>query len=227
MKSRSEKVNELLKQKQTLESKFKKSIKSIKPEQKNEELQKFSAKVDEFTSKYELLKGIFLRDLDFIKMINTKLLEKYKEFNTYKLEVLYDFEEMKQESYDSYEKEISELKQQRDKIILKNKKELNEENSVRDKLKAEIKERIDEYPDSSKEEQKQLYKEILERKKEIFEIKVKYIDIIPVQDNTKMLSTIYIDYNPIRDININSLELKVGETVSLTEIGSTELEVLE
>ena len=37
-------------------------------------------------------------------------------------------------------------------------------------LYGEDKERIDEYPDSSKEEQKQLYKEILERKKEIFEI---------------------------------------------------------
>jgi hypothetical protein len=130
MKSRSEKVDELLKQKQKLEVKFKKSIKSIKPEQKNEELKKFSAAVDDYTSKYELLKGTFMRDLDFIKMINVKLLEKYKNFNTYKLEVLYDFEEMKQETYDMYEKEIADLKQQKDKIILKNKKELNDENAI-------------------------------------------------------------------------------------------------
>jgi hypothetical protein len=222
MKSRSEKVNELLKQKQKLEVKFKKSIKSIKPEQKNEELKKFSSAVDDYTSKYELLKGTFMRDLDFIKMINTKLLEKYKEFNTFKLEVLYDFEEMKQETYDGYEKEISDLKQQRDKIILKNKKELNDENSIIEKLKREITERKNEYPESSKEEQKQLYKEIIERKKEIFEIKNKYMDIIPVQDNTHMLSTIYIDYNPIKDININSLELKVGE---ISELEVSELEV--
>jgi hypothetical protein len=225
MKSRSEKVDELLKQKQKLEVKFKKSIKSIKPEQKNEELKKFSAAVDDYTSKYELLKGTFMRDLDFIKMINVKLLEKYKNFNTYKLEVLYDFEEMKQETYDMYEKEIADLKQQKDKIILKNKKELNDENAIIEKLKREIKERYDEYPESSKEEQKQLYIEIIEKKKEIFKIKNKYIDIIPVQDNTHMLSTIFIDYNPIKDININSLELKLGENVELSDLGT--LDVLE
>lgn len=225
MKSRSEKVDELLKQKQKLEVKFKKSIKSIKPEQKNEELKKFSAAVDDYTSKYELLKGTFMRDLDFIKMINVKLLEKYKNFNTYKLEVLYDFEEMKQETYDMYEKEIADLKQQKDKIILKNKKELNDENAIIEKLKREIKERYDEYPESSKEEQKQLYIEIIEKKKEIFKIKNKYIDIIPVQDNTHMLSTIFIDYNPIKDININLLELKLGENVQLSDLGT--LDVLE
>jgi hypothetical protein len=40
-----------------------------------------------------------------------------------------------------------------------------------------------------------------------------------------MLSTIFIDYNPIKDININSLELKLGENVELSDLGT--LDVLE
>ena len=222
MKSRNEKVNELLKQKQKFEIKFKKTIKTVKPEQKNEELKKFREAIEEYTSKYELLKGTFMRDIDYIKMVETKLLEKYKEFNTYKLEVLYDFEDMDQTTYDAYEKEILTLKQQKDKIILKNKKDIDDEYKTIQKIKREIKERLNEYPESSKEEQKQLYKEIIEKKKQIFEMKQLYMDIIPIYNDTKVLSTIITNYNPIKDLNLNTLELKVGENVNLEE-----LEVLE
>ena len=222
MKSRSEKVNELLQQKQKFEIKFKKSIKTIKPEQKNEEIKKFRGAIDDYSSKYELLKGNFMRDIDYIKMIENKILEKYKEFNTYKLEVLYDFEEMDQVTYDTYEKELLSLKQQKDKVILKNKKDIEEDYKTIQKIKREIKERVNEYPESSREEQKQLYKEIIERKKQIFELKKINMDIIPIYNDTKVLSTIITNYNPIKDLNLNTLELKVGENIQL-EV----LEVLE
>ena len=222
MKSRSEKVNELLQQKQKFEIKFKKSIKTIKPEQKNEEIKKFRGAIDDYSSKYELLKGNFMRDIDYIKMIENKILEKYKEFNTYKLEVLYDFEEMDQVTYDTYEKELLSLKQQKDKVILKNKKDIEEDYKTIQKIKSEIKERVNEYPESSREEQKQLYKEIIERKKQIFELKKINMDIIPIYNDTKVLSTIITNYNPIKDLNLNTLELKVGENIQL-EV----LEVLE
>jgi hypothetical protein len=218
MKSRNEKVNDLLKQKQKFESKFKRSIKTIKPEQKNEELKKFRDAIDDYTSKYELLKGNFMRDIDYIKMMETKILEKYKEFNTYKLEVLYDFEEMDQVTYDGYEKEILNLKQQKDKVILKNKKDIEDEYKTIQKIKREIKERVNEYPESSKEEQKQLYREIIEKKKQIFEMKQLNMDIIPIYDDTKVLSTIITNYNPIKELNLNALELKVGENVNLEEL---------
>lgn len=222
MKSRSEKVNELLQQKQKFEIKFKKSIKTIKPEQKNEEIKKFRGAIDDYSSKYELLKGNFMRDIDYIKTIENKILEKYKEFNTYKLEVLYDFEEMDQVTYDTYEKELLSLKQQKDKVILKNKKDIEEDYKTIQKIKREIKERVNEYPESSREEQKQLYKEIIERKKQIFELKKINMDIIPIYNDTKVLSTIITNYNPIKDLNLNTLELKVGENIQL-EV----LEVLE
>jgi len=218
MKSRNEKVNDLLKQKQKFESKFKRSIKTIKPEQKNEELKKFRDTIDDYSSKYELLKGNFMRDIDYIKMMETKILEKYKEFNTYKLEVLYDFEEIDQVTYDAYEKEILNLKQQKDKVILKNKKDIDDEYKTIQKIKREIKERVNEYPESSKEEQKQLYREIIEKKKQIFEMKQLNMDIIPIYDDTKVLSTIITNYNPIKELNLNALELKVGENVNLKEL---------
>jgi len=218
MKSRNEKVNDLLKQKQKFESKFKRSINTIKPEQKNEELKKFRDTIDDYSSKYELLKGNFMRDIDYIKMMETKILEKYKEFNTYKLEVLYDFEEIDQVTYDAYEKEILNLKQQKDKVILKNKKDIDDEYKTIQKIKREIKERVNEYPESSKEEQKQLYREIIEKKKQIFEMKQLNMDIIPIYDDTKVLSTIITNYNPIKELNLNALELKVGENVNLKEL---------
>ena len=155
-------------------------------------------------------------------MIENKILEKYKEFNTYKLEVLYDFEEMDQVTYDTYEKELLSLKQQKDKVILKNKKDIEEDYKTIQKIKREIKERVNEYPESSREEQKQLYKEIIERKKQIFELKKINMDIIPIYNDTKVLSTIITNYNPIKDLNLNTLELKVGENIQL-EV----LEVLE
>jgi TRAP-type C4-dicarboxylate transport system substrate-binding protein len=65
------------------------------------------------------LQGIFRV---YIKELENKILIKTKEFNTYKLEVLYDFEEMNQQVYDTYEKEIGELTQKKDKIIIGNKK---------------------------------------------------------------------------------------------------------
>ena len=49
-----------------------------------------------------------------------------------------------------------------------------------------------------------------------------YMDIIPIYNDTKVLSTIITNYNPIKDLNLNTLELKVGENVNLEE-----LEVLE
>ena len=105
---------------------------------------------------------------------------------------------------------------------MKNKKDIDDEYKTIQKIKREIKERLNEYPESSKEEQKQLYKEIIEKKKQIFEMKQLYMDIIPIYNDTKVLSTIITNYNPIKDLNLNTLELKVGENVNLEE-----LEVLE
>jgi hypothetical protein len=122
MKTRTEKVANIFRKKNTFELAFKKKLKSIKPDQLTQELLNYNATKEEFLAKYSLIKGNYMRDIDYLKELDNTILLKTKEFNNYKLEVLYDFEEMNQQIYDTYEKEINELKQKRDRHIIQNKK---------------------------------------------------------------------------------------------------------
>ena len=199
MKTRTEKVENLFRKKNTFELAFKKKLKSIKPEQLTQELLNFNSNVEEFYIKYSLLKGNFMRDIDYIKELENKILIKTKEFNTYKLEVLYDFEDMNQQIYDTYEKEINELNQKKDKIIIGNKKVILKRNEKINQLKNEIRTSTDQMNKADTlEEKKVFYTEIITYKKEIFDITKQYLEIIPVMSENSKLSTLIIDYNPIK-----------------------------
>jgi hypothetical protein len=215
MKTRIEKVNEIFRKKQAFENSFKKKIKSIKSDQKEEELQKYNDTLNQFIESYALIKGTYMNSDAYIGKIENEINSLYSEFNTYKLNVLYDFEEMNKEIFDNYEKKIEELKQKKDKLIIKNKKYHLDINSSIEKINIEIKERLSDYNDSSKEERKQLYTEIIERKKNIFEIKQKFCSIIPVYDESFIYSTLVINYNPIHEINVSNLEINIGKEQNL------------
>jgi hypothetical protein len=225
MKTRTEKVANIFRKKNTFELAFKKKLKSIKPDQLTQELLNYNATKEEFLAKYSLIKGNYMRDIDYLKELDNTILLKTKEFNNYKLEVLYDFEEMNQQIYDTYEKEINELKQKRDRHIIQNKKKIMERNEKINQIKNEIKLVVDQMNAAETlEEKKVFYSELIHYKKEIFEITQKYLEIIPVISDNYTFSTLIIDYNPIKENekNLDSLELSLGANVNLEEIEQLE-----
>ena len=225
MKTRTEKVADIFRKKNTFELAFKKKLKSIKPDQLTQELLNYNATKEEFLEKYSLVKGNYMRDIDYLKELDNTILLKTKEFNNYKLEVLYDFEEMNQQIYDTYEKEINELKQKRDRDILQNKKKIMKRNEKINQIKNEIKLVLDQMNTAETlQEKKVFYSELINYKKEIFEITQKYLEIIPVVSDNYTFSTLVIDYNPIRENekNLDNLELTLGANVNLEEIEQLE-----
>ena len=225
MKTRTEKVADIFRKKNTFELAFKKKLKSIKPDQLTQELLNYNATKEEFLAKYSLVKGNYMRDLDYLKDLDNIILLKTKEFNNYKLEVLYDFEEMNQQTYDAYEKEINELKQKRDRHILQNKKKIMMRNEKINQIKNEIKLVLDQMNAAETlQEKKVFYSELINYKREIFEITQKYLEIIPVVSDNYTFSTLVIDYNPIQENekNLDNLELSLGANVNLEEIEQLE-----
>jgi dGTP triphosphohydrolase len=219
MKKRIEKVETLFRKKQAYESTIKKKIKTMKQEDRVQALSDYNSVKDDFMTNYKIIKGNYKRDIDYLNDLEESITSKYKEFNTYKLNVLYDLEIMNKEIYDRFEKDIQDLKSQKEKIIIKHKKEILEKNDKIDKINREISERFLDMVNGNKEEKQIYYLEIIERKKLIFDIHKENIDIIPVYNDSQLQSTIITDYNPIHkyEINLNALDLSIGSNVNLEE----------
>ena len=219
MKKRIEKVETLFRKKQAYEISIKKKIKTMKQEDRAQALTDYNGVRDDFMINYKIIKGNYKSELNYLNNLEETILSKYKEFNAYKLNVLYDLDVMNQELYDTFEKDIQDLKRQKEKIIIKHKKTILDKNDKIDKINREISERFIDMVDSNKEEKKIYYSEIIERKKLIFDIHKENIDIIPVYNDSQLQSTIITDYNPIHkyEINLNNVDLSVGSNVDLEE----------
>jgi hypothetical protein len=165
----------------------------------------------------------------YVQRLNNVITIKYNEFNQYKLDILYDFELMDQSKYDALELEINTLKKTRDDFIIKQKKKLEDEHKKIEDIKLHIKERMDEYAESSKEEQKEIYTQLINLKKDIFEIlkpKLSMVTIIPnsqIFDDIRSVEyiTLVTDYLPIHD---NEQPLKNKESEAEVELIPEELE---
>lgn len=219
MKKRIEKVETLFRKKQAYEISIKKKIKKMKQEDRAQALTDYNGVRDDFMINYKIIKGNYKSELNYLNDLEETILSKYKDFNAYKLNVLYDLDVMNQEVYDTFEKDIQDLKRQKEKIIIKHKKTILDKNDKIDKINREISERFVDMDDSNKEEKKIYYSEIIERKKLIFDIHKENIDIIPVYNDSQLQSTIITDYNPIYpyEINLNNVDLSVGSNVDLEE----------
>jgi hypothetical protein len=219
MKKRIEKVETLFRKKQAYEISIKKKIKTMKQEDRAQALTDYNGVRDDFMINYKIIKGNYKSELNYLNDLEETILSKYKDFNAYKLNVLYDLDVMNQEVYDIFEKDIQDLKRQKEKIIIKHKKTILDKNDKIDKINREISERFVDMADSNKEEKKIYYSEIIERKKLIFDIHKENIDIIPVYNDSQLQSTIITDYNPIYpyEINLNNVDLSIGSNVDLEE----------
>ena len=112
-------------------------------------------------------------------------------------------------------KKIQELKERKNKIIIKIKKKELEKTNYIEKNNLEIKERLIDIKESSKEEKKQLYTEIIQRKKNIFDINSTYLSIIPIYDQSLFMSTLTVNYNPINEIDMSALNVTIGNEEKL------------
>ena len=171
---------------------------------------------------YNLIRQKKISNTVYIQSLNDEITGKYNVFNQYKLDVLYDFELMDQPKYDAIELEIKTLKKFRDDFIIKQQKKLDDETKKIDSIKLQIKERLDEYIESSKEEQIELYTQIITLKKDIFEIlkpKLSIVSIIPntqLFDNNVEYITLVTDYAPVHN---NEQTITNKESASEADIG--------
>jgi hypothetical protein len=172
---------------------------------------------------YNALRKKKISNAGYIQSLNDEITVKYNEFNQYTLDVLYDFELMDQTKYDALEKEINSLKKTRDEFIIKQKKVLEDETKKIDGIKLQIKERVDEFSESSKEEQKELYSQIITLKKDVFEFLKPKLSMVTIMPNTQIFDdmanvefiTLVTDYLPIHN-NEQILNKEVGSEVELT-----------
>jgi hypothetical protein len=173
-----------------------------------------------------------VRNSEYIQRLNEVITKKYNEINQYTLDVLYDFEIMDQSKYDALENEIKTLKKTRDEFIIKQKKKLDDEKRIVDSIHLQIKERHDEYAESSKEEQKELYTQIIGLKKNVFEILKPKLSMVPIIPNAQFFEdihsieyiTLVTDYSPIHN---NEQKIKSNEEPELeneVELIAEELE---
>jgi hypothetical protein len=166
---------------------------------------------------------------EYLQRLNDVITKKYNDFNQYKLDILYDFEIMDQSKYDAIEKEIKTLKKTRDDFIIKQNKKLDEESKIVGGIRLQIKERHDEYAESSKEEQKELYTQIITLKKDIFEILKPKLSMVSIIPNAQMFEdihnieyiTLVTDYVPIHN---NEQRIKESEPEDEVELIAEELE---
>jgi hypothetical protein len=154
---------------------------------------------------YNLIRQKKISNAVYIQNLNDEITVKYNEFNQYKLDVLYDFELMDQSKYDAIELEIKSLKKTRDDFIIKQQKRLDDETKKTDSIKLQIKERLDEYTESSKEEQIKLYTQIITLKKDMFEILKPNLSVVSIMPNTQFFDnnveyiTLVTDYLPVHN----------------------------
>ena len=178
---------------------------------------------------YNIIRQKRLSNAEYIKRLNDVITVKYNEFNQYKLDILYDFEIMDQSKYDVLESEIKTLKKTRDDFTIRQKKKLDDENKILDSIKLQIKERLDEFTESSKEEKKELYIQIINLKKDIFEILKPKLSMVTIIPNSQLFEdirsieyiTLVTDYLPIHN---NEQPLKNKESESEVELIPEELE---
>jgi hypothetical protein len=175
---------------------------------------------------YNLIREKKTSSVLYIQRLNDEITSKYNEFNQYKLDVLYDFEIMDQSKYDALETEIKALKQTRDDFIIKQKRMVTDETTKIDSIKLQIKERVEEFAESSKEEQKELYTQIITLKKDMFEIIKPTLSVVTIRPNTQIFDdmanvefvTLVTDYIPIHnnEQNIANKDIEVGSEVELS-----------
>jgi len=220
------------KNKQKMEKKHNIGINKIKSQ---EDKKAYLIKYEEYKTSqnlsdddYNRLRTRMVRDIEYIELLNDDIKNIYAEFTQYKLDVLYDFETMDKDKFDEYEKKILSLKKKRDAFILKQKSKIKVRADTISIIQKQIQERMIELDQSSKEERLQLYTQITQLKKDIFNIlepSLSMIEIIPNKEIFSSLasvvySTLNTDYVPIHDneksisemnISAENVDLKVEE----------------
>jgi hypothetical protein len=168
---------------------------------------------------YNRLRTKMVRDIDYISLLNEDIKNVYAEFTQYKLDVLYDFEPMDKDKYDEYENKIGSLKKKRDNYILKQKSKLKARQDTISIVQKQIQERMYELEEASKEERLQLYTQITQLKKNIFDILEPSLSMLEIIPNKEIFSslgsityaTLNTDYSPIHGNEKSISEMNISQ----------------
>ena len=163
----------------------------------------------------------FIREIYYLDTLNEDLKQKYNEFTKYKYEVLYELVDMNEEQYDSYEVDIAEIKKKRDEYISRRASKQDEYNAKVESFKLQIKERMDEYKEADTGERINIYREITEARKNIFELLEPKLSMMVI-DN---YNTIVTNYLPIKGNQRNLNNLNVS--INAIDIEAEDLEPIE
>jgi hypothetical protein len=163
----------------------------------------------------------YIRDIDYLELLKEEIKQKYLEFNKYKYDALYELIEVDEEKFDRYELEIAELKKKRDAYIRRKAEKLDEFTAFNDEIDFNIKQRIEEFNISEKEDKKEIYNNIILLKKSKFDKIEKHLSMMYI-DNYKTLVT---DYVPIRGNEHKILPFNIVESVEVNVDQDLELPV--
>jgi hypothetical protein len=230
--------------KSVIDEKMKQKLKKAKSLDKKKEVIEKSKqdreedKVDD--DELNLLRKPFIRMSDYLKQIDDEIKLKYEQYNEFKLNILYEHvnihdagvPENQLKKFDdkikSFEEDIETLKQFKSQHILNiNKKKEKIDTQIKD-FKKKILERQQEYNETDDiEGKKRIYIEIVEHKKNLFEIFRKNISIVNIEsktnDSVNKYSTIVIDYTPIK----NNQKKLINEKSEMDDAGLGEEELGE
>lgn len=165
----------------------------------------------------------FIRDIDYYDRIIIELKEKWKVFTQYKYDILYELIEINQEQFDIYDAQINELKKKRDAYITRRSTKKDEDTAILESIKLQIKERMSEFKDAELEDQKELYSQVIELRKTIFEYLEPKLSIIEANG----YKTLITHYNPIKGSQRNLKNLNVINNNVNIELELDELEDIE
>jgi hypothetical protein len=236
---RTDTLEAFFKNKQKLEKKHKTGITKISSQDEKKEFlikhEEYKASQNLSDDDYNRLRTRMMRDIDYIAEINKSIKTIYSEFTQYKLDVLYNLYEFKttdeaqievlyKEQYDDYANKIISLKKKRDAFILKQKAKIKSREAAIIVIQKQIQERLVELEQSSKEERQQLYIQITNLKKNIFDILEPSLSMLEITPNKELFSdmgaityaTLNTDYMPIYDNEKPVAEMNISpENVAL------------
>lgn len=165
----------------------------------------------------------YVRDIIHLELLKEDIKDTYLAFNKYKYDALYDLIEVDEARFDQYELEIAELKQNRDKIIIKKAAKLEEIAAFNDEIDFNIRQLVDAFRAAEKEDRKKIYMDIILLKKTKFDRIEPHLSMLKIED----VNTLVVDYLPIRNNEKKIAAFEVEEEVNLLPEVLEELPVIQ
>jgi hypothetical protein len=136
----------------------------------------------------------FVRDTIHLEHLKDDIANTYLEFNKYKYDGLYELLEVDEARFDQYERQLAELKENRDKMIRKKSEKVDQIKSFNDEIDFNIRQLVDSFHAAEKENRKEIYMNIILLKKRRFDSILPHLSMLEIDK----MSTLVTDYEPVK-----------------------------